>query len=88
MLATARIAVSVWLSGPASVFGQPNLDGATLAAEAANTERGRPRIEPDVHDDGGEPEKASQETHEIGAGDALLVVGPAITPMTLAAGPL
>lgn len=85
--ATAKIAVAVSMTGPSSNFGQPALDGATLAVEEANAERGA-KIELDVHDDGSDPDRSREVARQIGLSDALVVVGPATTPMALAAGPV
>ena len=84
----AKIAIGVSLTGAATNFGQPSLEGATLALEEANNERGIPKIELEVRDDGSDADKAREVARQIGAGDALAVVGPATTPMALAAGPV
>jgi ABC-type branched-subunit amino acid transport system substrate-binding protein len=84
----AKISLAFSLTGSAVTFGQPSFDGATLALEEANAERGAVRIEVDVHDDESNPDKAREIARQIGNGDALVVVGPATTPIALAAGPV
>jgi branched-chain amino acid transport system substrate-binding protein len=85
---SAKIALAVSLTGSVATFGQPSLDGATLAMEEANAERGAARIELDVHDDESNPEMAKDLARQIGNSDALAVVGPATTPLAVAAGPV
>ena len=84
---SAKIAIAVSLTGPGDTFGKPDLDGAQLAVEEANAGRG-PKIEFDVHDDTSNPDKAREIVQQIAAGDALLIVGPAVTTVGLAVAPV
>jgi ABC-type branched-subunit amino acid transport system substrate-binding protein len=83
----AKISVAVSLTGAASAFGQPSLDGATLAVEEANADRSAIKIELDVHDDESKADKAREIARQLGGSDTLVVVGPSTTPMALAGGP-
>jgi branched-chain amino acid transport system substrate-binding protein len=83
---TARIAVALSLTGATASIGSPQLDGIRLAVEEANAAGGGPIIQLDIHDDTSNIEVGKKLAREIGAGDALVVVGPATTPMSLATG--
>jgi branched-chain amino acid transport system substrate-binding protein len=83
---TAKIAVAFSLTGPNASIGIPDLDGVRLAVEEANAAGGGPTIELTVHDDTSDIETGKKLAHQIGAGDALLVVGPATTLMALETG--
>src|SRR5262249_10580018 len=80
-LRAETIAFSASLSGYGRIYGQPTLDGARLAAEEAG-------VHLDVHDDKSSAEGAQEVAREIVASDALVVVGPILTPTSLAAGPI
>lgn len=75
------IAFSGSLSGYGRIYGQPTLDGARLAAEEAGE-----RL--DVHDDKSTEDGAREVARQIVASNALMVVGPILTPTSLAAGPI
>jgi len=75
------IAFSASLSGYGRIYGLPTLDGARLAAEEAG-------VQLDVHDDRSSAEGAKEVARQIVASDALVVVGPILTPTSLAAGPI
>ena len=83
-----RIAIAVSATGAASPYASPALDGAQLALEEANKARRRPHIELSVYDDRSDPEGAREIARQVIATDAIVVVGPATTAMSLAAGPL
>ena len=81
-----KIAVAFSLTGANASIGSPELDGLRLAIEEANAAGGGPAIELDVHDDKSDIELGKKLAHEIAAGDALMVVGPATTLMALETG--
>jgi branched-chain amino acid transport system substrate-binding protein len=83
---TAKIAVVLSLTGATASIGSPQLDGIRLAVEEANASGGGPTIELVVHDDTGNVDTGKTLAQQISAGDALLVVGPATTPMALETG--
>ncbi len=83
---TAKIAVVLSVTGATASVGSPELDGVRLAVEEANAAGGGPTIQLDVHDDTSNLDTGRKLAQQIGAGDALLVVGPATTPMALATG--
>jgi ABC-type branched-subunit amino acid transport system substrate-binding protein len=74
---TAKIAVALSLTGPNASIGSPDLDGIRLALEEANAAGDGPTIQLDVHDDASNVESGKKLAQAIGAGDALLVIGPA-----------
>src|SRR6185369_3676801 len=80
-LRAQTIAFSASLSGYGRIYGLPTLDGAGLAAEEAGAQL-------DVHDDRSSAEGAKEVARQIVASDALVVVGPILTPTSLAAGPI
>lgn len=84
----AKIAIAVSLTGSGETFGAPALEGAQLAVEEANAGRSSPRIELVVEDDASSPDKGREVAQRNASGDALLVIGPATTPMALAVGPV
>jgi branched-chain amino acid transport system substrate-binding protein len=85
---TAKIAVALSLTGPNASIGRPDLEGVRLAVEEANAAGGAPTIELSVYDDASNAAEGARLAHEIGAGDALLVLGPGTTAMALNEGPI
>jgi branched-chain amino acid transport system substrate-binding protein len=85
---TAKIAVALSLTGPNASIGRPDLDGARLAIEEATAAGGAPPIELSVYDDASNAAEGARLAHEIGDGDALLVLGPGTTAMALNEGPI
>ena len=83
---TAKIAVALALTGATASIGRPQLDGIRLAVEEANAAGGGPTIELAVHDDTSNIDTGKKLAQQMGASDALLVVGPATTPMSLETG--
>ncbi len=81
------IAMAVSLSGAGASYGRPALEGAQLAIEEANAAQQIP-ITLAVYDDESNPDRAQQVAADISTSKALVVVGPATTPMSLAAGPV
>jgi branched-chain amino acid transport system substrate-binding protein len=86
--AVATIAVAVSSSGGGETFGAPALEGARLAIEEANAEPGAQKIQIRVEDDISSPDVGRHITRQIVDSDALVVVGPATTPMSLVVGPI
>jgi ABC-type branched-subunit amino acid transport system substrate-binding protein len=84
---TPKIAASLSLTGPSAIFGRPSLDGVTLAVEEANAERGAVKIEFEPYDDATDENVAMNNVDRIAATDALMMIGPATTPMALTAVP-
>jgi branched-chain amino acid transport system substrate-binding protein len=85
---TLKIAVAVSLTGSGESYGSPTLEGVQLAVEEANAANKESKIELATYDDQSNPDQARKVAAEIAASDALVVVGPATTPMALAAGPI
>jgi branched-chain amino acid transport system substrate-binding protein len=83
---TARISVTLSLTGANASVGRPELDGIRLAVEEANAAGKGPAVEIVIYDDASSLDEGKKLAHEIGASDALLVVGPATTPMALETG--
>ena len=81
-----HIAAALSLSGPGDFYGLPALDGATLAVEEANADRGAPRVELAVSDDHSSPDQATAEARRIAGTDAVAVIGPSLTITALKAG--
>jgi branched-chain amino acid transport system substrate-binding protein len=86
--ASAKIAVAVSSSGVGEAYGSPALDGARLAIEEANAAADAAKVELATYDDASSPEKGQEIARQIIASDALVVVGPATTPLSLAVGPV
>lgn len=84
---TANIAVAVSLTGSGATFGVPALDGARLAIEEANAVSGALHIGLVPYDDTSDAATCREIASRVVASDALVVVGPATTPMALASGP-
>lgn len=85
---TAKIAIAVSLTGPANTFGSPALDGARLAVEEANATGDGPTIELVVQDDTSQVERGQAVARDLVASDALVVIGPATTPMAISVLPI
>jgi branched-chain amino acid transport system substrate-binding protein len=83
---TAKIAVALPLTGPNASLGGPELDGIRLAIEEANAAGDGPTVQLDVRDDASNIESGKKLAQEIGASDALLVLGPATTLIALEVG--
>jgi branched-chain amino acid transport system substrate-binding protein len=83
---SAKIAVALSLTGANASLGKPELDGIRLAVEEANATNEGPAVELAVYDDTSNVDAGKKLAHEIGAGDALLVLGPATTLMALETG--
>jgi branched-chain amino acid transport system substrate-binding protein len=82
----AKIAVAFSVTGANESIGSPALDGVRLAVEEANAAGDTPAIELSVHDDTSDIDVGKRIAREIGAGDALVVLGPATTLMALETG--
>ncbi len=86
--APLKLAVQSVLSGELSQpFGRSFLDGVRLAVEEANAAGGR-RIDLEVFDDRGTEAGAREVAERIAASEAMAVVGPPFSVMSLAAGPI
>src|SRR5215471_3404080 len=78
---SAKIAIAVSATGPGATFGAPAIDGARLAVEEANATGDAPRIDLVVEDDASNEDRGRDLARRIIASDALVVVGPATTPI-------
>jgi len=85
---TVQVAAALSLSGDSYTFGKGSLEGVQLAVEEANASGILPRIELKIYDDRSTPEGAQEVAHQIINSSAALVLGPAISTVSLAAGPL
>lgn len=83
-----RIAIAVSATGAVESYARPAMEGAQLALEEANHDGQGPVIELSIYDDQSDPERARAIAREIVATDTLVVIGPATTAMSLAAGPI
>jgi branched-chain amino acid transport system substrate-binding protein len=85
---TLRIAIAASATGAVESYGRPAMEGAQLALEEANRDGEGPPIELSLYDDRSDTEQARAIAREVVATDALAVIGPATTAMSLAAGPI
>jgi len=81
-----KLAVAVSLTGPGDFYGQPLLDGARLAVEEANAQTNAAHIDLSVYDDHSTDDGAIKVAQQADADNAHVVVGPALTSASLAAG--
>jgi branched-chain amino acid transport system substrate-binding protein len=85
---TAKIAVVMSLTGPGEFGGRPLLDAVRLAVDEANTAGAQPRIVIVEYDDRSDADGAREAARRAGASDALVVLGPASSELSLVACPL
>jgi branched-chain amino acid transport system substrate-binding protein len=85
---SVKIALAVSSTGAGETFGGPAIEGARLAVEEANASGFSTHIELSIHDDGSNAEKGRETVRKIAKDEALIIVGPATTPMALAVGPV
>jgi branched-chain amino acid transport system substrate-binding protein len=83
-----EVAVSLPLSGDEAPYGQPVLEGVQLAIDEANAAGITPHIELRTFDDKGDDSLAKQVAGEVVASRAVLLLGPAFSTNSLAAGPV
>jgi branched-chain amino acid transport system substrate-binding protein len=83
-----EMAAALSLTGDESIPGQGSLEGIQLAIEEANAAGTGPRIKLAIYDDGSNDETAKALAGKIVASDAVLVLGPALSTASLAAGPV
>jgi ABC-type branched-subunit amino acid transport system substrate-binding protein len=83
-----QIAVPVSLTGISAIVGVPVMNAARMAVEDANARTGLPPIILDAHDDRSDPAAAREIARSVAAGQALVVMGPGITPAAVLAGPI
>ncbi len=83
-----EVAVSLPLSGEEAPYGTPVMEGAQLAVEEANAAGNGPHVTLKPYDDMGDDDKAKQVAGQIVNSQALLVLGPAFSKNSLAAGPI
>jgi ABC-type branched-subunit amino acid transport system substrate-binding protein len=85
--AAVEVAVELPLSGEEASYGTAVMEGIQLAIEEANAGDG-PRIALKTYDDQGSDEVARRLAERIVASPAALVLGPAFSTNSLAAGPV
>jgi ABC-type branched-subunit amino acid transport system substrate-binding protein len=85
---TAKIAVHTSLSGSGAFGGQALLETIQFAIDEANATGGTPRFLLVPYDDRSSNEGAVEVAQQISAGDALVVLGPAVSPLALIACPI
>ena len=85
---TIQIAAALPLTGDESTFGLGSLQGIQLAIEEANASGGLPRIDLKTYDDRSSDDEAKAVAGRIVASQATLVLGPALSTSSLAAGPI
>src|SRR6516225_6056297 len=83
-----EIAAALPLSGDESSFGQGSLEGIEIAIEEANADRGGPHIDLTAYDDKSSDDEAKAVAAKIVNSRAIMVLGPALSTASLAAGPL
>lgn len=83
-----EIAVALPLTGEESAIGEGSLQGIQLAIEEANALGTKPRIDLALYDDRSNDDEAKKLATRIVASRATLVLGPALTTASLAAGPV
>jgi ABC-type branched-subunit amino acid transport system substrate-binding protein len=83
-----KVAVATSTSGFGVFYGAPSLEGAQLAVEEAGADTAAQRIELAVCDDHSTDDGARECARQIIGGDALVTVGPALSPSSISAGPI
>ncbi|MGD0110007.1 MAG: ABC transporter substrate-binding protein, partial [Rhodopila sp.] len=86
--APLKLAVEASLTGSGDFYGVPSLDAARLAVEEANNERDSTPVQLDVADDQSSPERATEIAQKFADSDALAVIGPNLTVVAMATGPV
>jgi branched-chain amino acid transport system substrate-binding protein len=85
---TVEIAAALSLTGDSYTFGRGSLEGIQLAIEEANASGIEPRITLTPYDDKSSDDEAKEVANKIVASQAALVLGPAISTISLAEGPI
>ncbi len=83
-----EVAVSLPLSGEEAPYGIPIMEGIRLAIDDANASGTTPPITLRTYDDKGDSDLAKRIAGQIVASRAALVLGPAFSKNSLAAGPV
>jgi ABC-type branched-subunit amino acid transport system substrate-binding protein len=82
------IAVHASLSGQGSFSGQALSEAVQMAEREVNAESKSPRIELMLVDDQSSPQMAADVAERVGASNAVLVIGPSLTPAAEMAAPV
>jgi ABC-type branched-subunit amino acid transport system substrate-binding protein len=82
-----EVAAALPLSGDETSIGSAALQGIQLAIEEANADGGKPHIELAIYDDRSNDDEAKKLASQIVASRATVVLGPALTTSSVAAGP-
>jgi branched-chain amino acid transport system substrate-binding protein len=85
---TLEIAAALSLTGDSYTFGQGSLEGIQLAIEEANASGIKPQIKLTTYDDKSSETEAKNVANKIANSQAALVLGPAISTISLAEGPI
>src|SRR5436305_276018 len=75
------------MSGGYEAYGAGSLEGIQFALEEANASGRTPQIELKLYDNASNAERAHENSRQIVASNALLVIGPSNSVTALAAGP-
>ncbi|MBF0562592.1 MAG: ABC transporter substrate-binding protein [Alphaproteobacteria bacterium] len=86
--APAKIAVAVSLTGPNATVDREILDAVRMAVAESNATSAVPQIDLTIVDDHGTEDGAREAARQIAASDALMVVGPGLTTLSVVAGPI
>jgi len=82
-----EVAAALPLTGDEAAIGEAALQGIQLAIEEANADGARPHIELAIYDDRSNDDEAKKLASQIVASRATVVLGPALTTASVAAGP-
>lgn len=84
--ATAKIAVAISQTGANATVDKQILDAVQMAVDESNASGATPPVELVVEDDRATEEGGKEIARKIVAGDALMVIGPGLTNVSLLAG--
>ena len=85
---SVKIAVAISLSGSNATVDKQILDGARMAVDESNASGAVPPVELVVHDDQGTEDGGKAVANQIVVSDALMVIGPGLTNLSVVAGPI
>ncbi len=85
---TAKVAVAISLTGANATVDKQILDALRMAVDESNATGAVPPVELVVHDDHGTEDGGKAVAKQIVDSDALMVVGPGLTNLSVVAGPI